>query len=280
MNPAWHFLNGVPVVPVARIGTALAGDGSASAPAYAFQTEPTTGWYWPQSARLALSLGGTQSHLFGATFYALLSDSASIQLGASGDVAVSRGAANRLDVATGDSLYLVSGGIGAAHIETTSGSITATRWNTGGLAAAATTSQKIIKKVTGIADNTATAVLTVTVPNANHAAGILLSFVSSNGSTDAFESTRVAQGFVVLARTAGANVVPAAATLTLAQIATVSGGATHTLAYAVSAVTGAVGDPNTFTVNVTIDDSGNLGSNQVVVMAEIINAEATGVTIA
>ena len=36
----------------------------------------------------------------------------------------------------------------------------------------------------------------------------------------------------------------------------------------------------TFTVNVTIDDSGNLGSNQIVVVAEVVNAEATGVTIA
>jgi hypothetical protein len=84
---------------------------------------------------------------------------------------------------------------------------------------------------------------------------------------------------VVLARTTGVATVAVVATLTLAQIATVSGGATHTLAYSVSSMTGAVGATQTFTINVTIDDTGNLGSNQVVVMAEVINAEASGVTI-
>ena len=71
-----------------------------------------------------------------------------------------------------------------------------------------------------------------------------------------------------------------AAALADAAIATVSGGATHTLAYDLSTITGAVGATNTFTIRVTIDDSGNTGSNQVVVYAELFNAEATGVTIA
>lgn len=150
----------------------------------------------------------------------------------------------------------------------------------GGTVAAATSSRRIILKKTGIADNTATSVITVTVPNANHAAIIKLTLMSSNGSTDAFESTRCAEGLVVLARTTGANVVPAVAALDLAQIATVAAGATHTLAYGVSAVTGAVGASNTFDIQVTIDDSGNTGSNQVVVLAELINSEATGVTMA
>lgn len=149
-----------------------------------------------------------------------------------------------------------------------------------GVPGAATTSHKLIKKVTGIADAVATDVLTVTVPNANHAASVQLTFLSSNGSTDAFESSRTAQGAVVLARTTGVATVAAAATLELAQIATVGSGATHTLAYSLSAMTGAVGATQTFTVQVTINDSGNTGSNQIVVMAEVINAEATGVTIA
>lgn len=144
----------------------------------------------------------------------------------------------------------------------------------------ATSASKLTKKVTGIADNTATDVLTVTIPNANHAAAVKLTFLSSNGSTDAFESSRVATGHVVVARTTGVVTVVTAATIDDAAIATVAAGATHTLAYNVSAVTGAAGASNSFTVQVTIDDSGNLGSNQVVVLAELINAEATGVTIA
>lgn len=166
------------------------------------------------------------------------------------------------------------------------GSISSTSlyWNIpmsfGGAAAAATTEYKVIKKVTAIADNTATDVFTVTVPNANHSAAIKVTLLSANGSTDAFESSRVATGTVVLARTTGVNAVAAVSALEGAQIATVAGGATHTLAYDLGAVAGAAGATNTFTIRVTIDDSGNVGANQVVAVAELVNSEATGVTIA
>lgn len=143
----------------------------------------------------------------------------------------------------------------------------------------ANTSTRRVFKTTGIADNTATAVVTVTVPNANHSGGLRITLVSSNGSTDAFESTRVAEGFISIARTSGADTVAVAATLGLTAIATVSGGATHTLAYGVSAISGASSATQTFTVTVTIDDSGNLGSNQVLVQAELLNSESSGITI-
>lgn len=148
-----------------------------------------------------------------------------------------------------------------------------------GNAGAATTSSKLQKKVTAIADNTATAILTVTVPNANHAALVKLTLLTSNGGTDAFESSRTSTGEVVLARTAGVDTVAAASAL-VSQIATVSGGATHTTAVSVSAMTGAASATQTFTIQVTIDDSGNLGASQCVVLAEVLNAEVTGVTIA
>jgi hypothetical protein len=214
----------------------------------------------------------------------VLGSAQSLQWGSSGvatpDVALSRGAANRLDLATGDSLELISGGLGVGVITTTAGNVAASGAYQIGAAAAATSIYKIVKKVTGIADNSATAVLTVTVPNANHAAAIKLTLLSSNGSTDAFESSRTAQGAIVLARTTGVTTVATAATLTLTGIATVAAGATHTLAYGVTAMSGAAGATQTFDITVTIDDSGNLGSNQVVVLAELINAEATGVTVA
>ena len=149
-----------------------------------------------------------------------------------------------------------------------------------GPSAGATSSNRLQKKVTDIADNTATTVFTVTVPNANHAASIKLRFLSSNGSTDAFESSRTAEGTVVLARTTGVDTVAASVAISDAAIATVGGGATHTLAYSVTAMTGAAGATQTFNIQVTIDDSGNLGSNQVVAIAELLNAEATGITIA
>jgi hypothetical protein len=147
--------------------------------------------------------------------------------------------------------------------------------------AAAATSTRIQKKVTGIADNAATTVFTVTVPNANHAVGVKLMFVSSNGGADAFESSRVASGMVVIQRNTGVVAVATAAPLDDAAIATnaTGGSATHTFAYSVVQA-GAAGDPNTIAIQVTIDDSGNTGSNQVVAIAELLNAEATGATIA
>lgn len=143
----------------------------------------------------------------------------------------------------------------------------------------ATSTYELVKKVTAIADAVATDVITVTVPNANHAAVVMVDFVCSTGSTDAFESTRTAQGRAVLARTTGVATVAAVATLEQAQIATVAAGATLTLAYGVSAMSGAAGATQTFTIQVTANDSGNVGGNQCVVNAKLINAQATGITI-
>lgn len=147
---------------------------------------------------------------------------------------------------------------------------------------AATSELTLLFKKTGIADNTATAILTVTVPNVAQSAKIYLDFLSSNGSTDAFESSRQAYGSVIIARTAaGVDTVATAVALWGEAIATVAAGATHTLAYAVTAMVGASSATQTFTVTVTINDSGNLGSNQIMVKAVLMNAEgAQGVTMA
>lgn len=134
-------------------------------------------------------------------------------------------------------------------------------------------------RLTNVADNTATDVWTVTVPNAAHAAAIKLYFLATTGSTDAMESSRYAEGSVVLARTAGADCVATAVAISDAAIATVSGGATLTLAYGVTAMTGASSATQTFTIQVTLDVSGNLGSNYITCLAMIINSETSGVTI-
>jgi hypothetical protein len=184
--------------------------------------------------------------------------------------------ASRFDLASGSLLSDTSDGVIRFSNSSASG-LTATIFGTNG---GATSRYDLQKKVTSIADNSATAVFTVTVPNAAHAAGIEVFFLSSNGSTDAFESSRIAIGTVVLARTAGVDTVATANALTNAGIATVAAGATHTLAYGVSAMSGASSATQTFTITVTIDDTGNTGSNQVVAVARLLNAEATGVTIA
>ena len=138
---------------------------------------------------------------------------------------------------------------------------------------------KIAKKA--IPDAAATAVFTVTLPNANHAVAIRIILLASIAAVaDQFESSRVAAGTIVAARTTGANAVATAVALTGAGIATVAGGETITLAYGVSAIGGAVGAVNTFDITVTITRAGGTGTHQVVAFVELINAEASGVTIA
>lgn len=154
------------------------------------------------------------------------------------------------------------------------------RGTASGVGAATSKNQLLIKK-TAIADNTATDLITVTVPDGNHAAAIRLTLLASLGTgTDTFESSRCAEGMVVLARKTGVNVVAAVATLALAQIATVATGGTLTLDYDLGSVSGAVGATNTFTIRATLVATGTITDLQCVVLAELINAEASGVTIA
>jgi hypothetical protein len=146
---------------------------------------------------------------------------------------------------------------------------------------AATSVVRRLNKVTGIADNVATSVYRITVPNANHAGTIRVVAVGSSGGADAFESTAALEGNIVVARTTGANAVATAATATLTGTSTVAAGAALTsFAYGVSAVSGAAGASNTFDITVTINDSGGLGSNQCLMYIEVFNAESGGLTTA
>lgn len=140
---------------------------------------------------------------------------------------------------------------------------------------------EIVVRKTGIADNTATGFITVTVPNANHNAAIFLDIVGHLGTgTDASESTRCASGCIVLARTTGVATVATASTLTSTQIATVAGGGTLTLAYDVSAMSGAVGATQTFTIRVTMVVTGTITDHTAIVHARLVNSAATGVSMA
>lgn len=134
---------------------------------------------------------------------------------------------------------------------------------------------------TGIANNTATSILRVTVPNNNQNAAIEISLVGWLGTgTDISESTRYASGAIVLARNAGVATVATAATLALAQIATVAGGGTLTLAYGVSAVSGAVGVDQTFDIQVTLVVTGTITDHSCMFAARLMNGKDTGVTMA
>lgn len=134
---------------------------------------------------------------------------------------------------------------------------------------------------TGIANNTATSIIRVTVPNSSQNASIQLDLMGWLGAgTDTSESTRYAFGAIVLARTAGVATVAAAATLASAQIATLAGGGTLTLAYGVSSISGAVGVDQTFDIQVTMVVTGTITDHSCMWAAQLMNGKDTGVTIA
>lgn len=151
-----------------------------------------------------------------------------------------------------------------------------------GTAAGAAGSMEILNvRKTGIANNTATAMITVTVPNGENNAAIFLDILGHLGTgTDLSESSRCATGCVVLARKTAAATVAVAATLTTAQIATTAGGGTLTLAYSVSAMTGAAGAQQTFTINLTLVVTGTITDHTAMVSARLLNSMGSGVTMA
>lgn len=157
--------------------------------------------------------------------------------------------------------------------------LTTPQINTGmlenGAAGAVSSVHRLVIRKDAIADGVATAVITVTCPNAAHAAALK---VTALAMVDDQESARCAEGMAIFSRNAGANLVGALATLELAQIAT-GGAETLTLAYSLSAAVGAVGASNTMDLQFTLNTSA-AANGEIVVLAELINGEATGVTMA
>ncbi len=157
----------------------------------------------------------------------------------------------------------------------------ADRLDLGAAQGAAGSCSLFVVRKTGIADNAATAVLTVTVPNGNHNAGIFLDIVAHLGTgTDASESTRVGSGVIAIARKTGEATVATGPALSLAGIATTAGGGTLTLAYDTSAMTGAVGATQTFTIRVTLVATGTITDHTAVIAGRLVNSAASGVTVA
>jgi hypothetical protein len=129
---------------------------------------------------------------------------------------------------------------------------------------------------TGLADAVPISIITVNVPNAVHDASIFLEILAhlENG-----ESSRVALGAIAVTRKAVVATAAVAAALAVAQIATVAAGGTFTLAYAVSAITGANNATQTFSISVTLTGT-PAGTYGVMMSARVMNSYANGVTVA
>lgn len=154
-----------------------------------------------------------------------------------------------------------------------------------GVAGAAAVQTEKTKAVTAFSDTVAKATFTVTVPNAKHAAALevtVLAALGAGGTIGAGEGTFASKYLMALARTAGVNVVVGVDAVHADIEAHVAGG--DSVASAVvtaSAITGAVGASNTFTINVAITKAGGASDNHTaVVSVRVINQNATGVTIA
>ncbi len=81
-------------------------DGTKTLPAYTFDSDPDSGWYRQGAGAIRLSVDDTD--VINATSAGIAIPGA-LTLTFGGDAVLSRGAANRLDLASGDSLNIVSG---------------------------------------------------------------------------------------------------------------------------------------------------------------------------
>lgn len=153
-----------------------------------------------------------------------------------------------------------------------------------GTAGAATSARSIVKAVSAIPDNTATTVLTITVPNSAQAATVRVTAIGSlgaGGDIGAYEASASNSYDITVVRTAGVNAVADISTAFGANAANVAGAASCTAALTVASVVGAVGASNSFPVQVTVVKSGGASDNHTcMLMAEVLNAVTSGVTIA
>lgn len=153
-----------------------------------------------------------------------------------------------------------------------------------GVPGAAVVADHLTKTVTAIADNTATDVLTVTVPNAQHLAQIqvcLTGVLGAGGAIGAGEAAATNCYIITVVRTAGVATVATASSAFGAAASNVAGAGTCTAVVTLSAMTGAVSVTQTFTIKATIVKSGGSSANHVAfVVVRLLNGNATGVTIA
>lgn len=154
----------------------------------------------------------------------------------------------------------------------------------GGAPAAAATVTRNRIATTAIANNVATTVATITIPNAAHSACIRFTVVGSlgaGGAIGANEASASNSYVVTVTRTAGVNAVAEISSAFGAAASAVAGAATVTAALTLAAVSGAVGATNTVAVQVTIARSGGSSDNHTAVTTwEIVNANSSGISVA
>lgn len=154
-----------------------------------------------------------------------------------------------------------------------------------GVPGAASVQQEITKAKTALADTVATAVATVTVPNAAHTAFIdidALGVLGAGGAVGAGETSKLAKYQLVVTRTAGlAAVITLSSAIGGVQSKVAGADNITSTVVTASAVTGANSASQTFTILVAITKAAGASDNHTAIVAmRVVNQNASGVTIA
>jgi hypothetical protein len=136
---------------------------------------------------------------------------------------------------------------------------------------------RIIKALTAMADATAVPFATVTVPNANQAGAVTLEVLGGLGDQD---SAQVSYWTLAISRIAGAA-TKAVLSVISSNAVTLGVTANAAVTITLSAMVGAVGATQTFTINATVTRSAGVATNHDFVAAiELLNVKAAGLQIA
>lgn len=160
-----------------------------------------------------------------------------------------------------------------------------TDWSLGGsgIPGTAGVMQEFTKEVTGIVDATATAILTVTIPNSAQAGMIefdIIGRLGAGGAIGADEAVSSSKYQATFIRTAGVASVLTLSSQANAVNVAVAGAATVTCVLTTTATGEGVGVANTHLIKVTITKSGGASAaHKADVHVRIHNANASGVTV-
>ena len=152
----------------------------------------------------------------------------------------------------------------------------------GAAPAAAGSATKIVARKTNQNDDTAIAMLTVTVPNGAHTAGIFLNIL---GSQTANKSAVAAQSVVSVSRVSGAATAMAVVNMSGSSVlgTTIATSGDEAVTAAVVTVpgspTGGNGATQTFDISIQINTA-STGNVNIMVAAELLNDQGSGITIA
>lgn len=152
----------------------------------------------------------------------------------------------------------------------------------GGVAGGALTYATLRKSVTAITDNTATTVLTITVPNVQASAVVRVTIVGiagAGGAIGASEDVTAVSYNIAVTRTAGVAMGATVSTAFGSAAAVVTGAGTMTTVGAITLNGEGVTVTNTGSFKATIDQSSTSSNHICLVYAEVFNYAAGGVTI-